>query len=84
MKSKLKYFFLETKLGKLFMKSLAILNTAEGIIHLIVAAIGAWGLIDIGVWDVRAWLPVVENFIFGIFSILTGWALGTVGHHHHH
>lgn len=83
MKKALKHFFLETKLGKYIMKSLAFLNTVEGIVHLIVAGIGAWGLIDIGAYDFRAWLPVWENFVFGGFSILTGWALG-ISHHHHH
>lgn len=83
MKKKLKHFFLETKTGKWIMKSLAVLNTLEGVIHLIVAVVGAWGLIDIEAYDIRAWTPVVENFIFGIFSILTGYALGSTGHHHH-
>lgn len=82
MKKVLKHFFLETKTGKFLMKSLALLNTVEGIIHLIVAVIGAWGLIDTHTYDIRTWTPVVENFIFGFFSILTGYALG-VSHHHH-
>jgi len=82
MKKYLKHFFLETKTGKYIMKSLSWLNTLEGVIHLIVAGIGAWGLVDINAYDIRAWTPVVENFIFGIFSILTGWALG-IDHHHH-
>ncbi|QOV08317.1 hypothetical protein Kirov_118 [Bacillus phage Kirov] len=82
MKKYLKHFFLETKTGKYIMKSLSWLNTLEGVIHLIVAGIGAWGLIDISAYDIRAWTPVVENFVFGIFSILTGWALG-IDHHHH-
>jgi len=82
MKKYLKHFFLETKTGKYIMKSLSWLNTLEGVIHLIVAGIGAWGLVDINAYDIRAWTPVVENFIFGIFSILTGWALG-IDHHNH-
>jgi hypothetical protein len=82
MKKALRYFFLETKLGKGIMKSLALLNAVEGIVHLIVSAIGAWGLIATNTYDARAWLPVYENFLFGFFSILTGWALG-ISHHHH-
>jgi hypothetical protein len=82
-KKAIKHFFLKTAVGKFIMKSLALLNTVEGIIHLIVAGVGAWGLLDIGTSDIRAWTPVVENFIFGGFSILTGWALG-ISHHHHH
>ena len=34
-----------------FVKFLAIINTFEGIIHLIVAGIGLWGIIAEGVWD---------------------------------
>lgn len=74
MKKKMKHFLLETKSGKWLMKSLAFLNTVEGI--------GAWGLIDINAYDIRAWTPVVENFVFGIFSVFTGYALGSAGHHH--
>jgi hypothetical protein len=73
------------KLGKLFVKFLAIINTFEGIIHLIVAAIGFWGLIETGTWDWRLWLPSVENFVFGILSVATGIVLGKgMLHHHHH
>ncbi|MDS7057116.1 hypothetical protein NXG04_07440 [Klebsiella pneumoniae] len=82
MKKKMKHFLLETKSGKWLMKSLAFLNTVEGIVHLVVAGIGAWGLIDINAYDIRAWTPVVENFVFGIFSVFTGYALGSAGHHH--
>jgi hypothetical protein len=77
------HFFYHTRFGKAFMKSMAWLNTAEGIIHLVVAVVGAWGLIDTSTFDVRAWTPVFENFVFGIFSVLVGWALG-IGHDHHH
>lgn len=82
MKSTTRNFFLKTKLGKLIMKSLAFLNTIEGIVHLIVAFIGCWGLIDTHTYDIRTWIPEIENFIFGLFSILTGWALNSVKHEH--
>lgn len=29
-------------------------------------------------------LPNIENFIFGVFSILVGLALGAIHHHHKH
>lgn len=83
-KQKVGHFFLNTRLGKGFMKSIAWLNTAEGIIHIVVAIVGAWGLIDTSTFDIRTWTPVIENAVFGIFSILTGWALGATHHHHHH
>lgn len=68
---------------KWFIKGLAILNTLEGVIHIIVALIGFWGIIDTGTKDWRIWIPPLENFIFGLFSVLTGYVLG-IGHHHVH
>ncbi|PGO60558.1 hypothetical protein [Priestia megaterium] len=78
------YFFLETKIGIWLMASFALLNAVEGFIHLVVAVIGTWGMIDTGSMDIRIWLPVIENFILGLFSLLTGWALGMKHDHHHH
>lgn len=66
---------------KWLVKGLAILNTLEGIIHIGVALIGFWGIIDTGTKDWRIWIPPLENFIFGLFSVLTGYVLG-VGHHY--
>ena len=83
-KSMAKYFFIETKFGIWLMASMALLNAVEGIVHLIVAGIGAWGGIDTSVTDIRVWLPIIENFVLGIFSLLTGWALGIKHHEHHH
>lgn len=68
---------------KWFIKGLALLNTLEGIIHIIVALIGFWGIIDTGFVDWRVVLPPLENFIFGLFSVLTGYVLG-IEHHHGH
>jgi hypothetical protein len=79
-----KYFFIETKIGIWLMASMALLNAVEGIVHLIVAVIGTWGAVDTSVADARVWLPIVENFILGAFSLLTGWALGIKHDHHHH
>jgi hypothetical protein len=83
-KKSAKWFFIETKFGIWLMASMALLNAVEGIVHLIVALIGGWGSIDTGVTDFRVWLPILENFILGIFSLLTGWALGIKHDHHHH
>ena len=82
MKKLVKNFLLNTKAGKLFMRSLAVLNTAEGVIHLVVAFIGVWGVIALGDSNIGVWTPIIENFIFGEFSILTGWALEMTHHHH--
>lgn len=79
-----KYFFIETKMGIWLMASMAVLNAVEGIVHLVVATIGTWGAIDTSVIDIRVWLPIIENFILGVFSLLTGWALGIKHDHHHH
>lgn len=78
------HFFVETNMGIRLMNAMAMLNTVEGIVHLIVAIIGFWGVTAIGVIDVRLLLPIVENFILGGFSLLTGWALGIAHHNHHH
>lgn len=76
-----KYFFIETKIGIWLFASMGILNSVEGIVHLVVALIGSWGAIDTNVIDGRVWLPIFENFVLGIFSLLTGWALG-IKHEH--
>lgn len=78
-----KWFFIETKFGIWLMASMAMLNAVEGIVHLIVAVIGSWGAIDTSVTDIRVWLPIIENFVLGLFSLLTSWALG-MSHDHHH
>ncbi len=78
-----KWFFIETKFGKWLLSSMAMLNAVEGIVHLIVASIGLWGVIALGTFDVRILLPIIENIILGGFSLLTGWAFG-IAHHHTH
>lgn len=84
LKSSAHYFFIETKLGIWLMASMATLNAIEGIVHLVVAGIGTWGMFAERVMDIRIWLPIVENIILGGFSLLTGWALGIKHEHHHH
>lgn len=76
-------FFVETKIGIWIMGAMALLNTIEGLIHLVVAVIGIIGGVDIGLTDWRVWTPIVENFLLGAFSLLTGWALGITHNHHH-
>lgn len=78
-----KYFFTGTRIGIWLMASMALLNAVEGIVHLVVALIGTWGAVDTNVTDIRVWLPIVENLVLGVFSLLTGWALG-IKHDHHH
>ena len=59
----------------MILRSVAVLNTVEGVIHLIVAGVGFWGCYDLRIFDFRVLLPNIENFIFGLFSILTGFVL---------
>lgn len=79
-----KRFFLKSRVGIWLMASMAMLNAVEGIVHLVVAVIGGWGAVDTSVIDIRVWLPIIENFVLGVFSLLTGWALGIKHDHHHH
>ncbi|AYP68312.1 hypothetical protein PQE75_gp167 [Bacillus phage vB_BcoS-136] len=83
-KSFAKKFFIETKMGIWLMASMAMLNAVEGLIHLVVAIIGTWGAVDVSVYDIRVWLPIIENFILGGFSLLTGWCLSVKHDHSHH
>ena len=55
-----------------FQESVALFNWVEGITHLVVSGVGLWGCIAINIFDIRVMTPIVENFIFGIFSVLTG------------
>jgi hypothetical protein len=99
MKRALKHFFLETKIGKWIVASMAVLNSIEGIIHLIVAGVGItgvfkmWGLstfskmfflegVDIAITSWAVMLPNIENIGFGVFSLVVGYVLGVVHHHH--
>lgn len=65
-------------------KPLAILNTLEGLIHIAVAFVGFWGVFSTGEFDWRLLAAPTEHFIFGLFSILTGYILGHEHHHNHH
>lgn len=67
---------------KWLIKFLALLNVAEGFIHIAVALIGLWGAFSLGIWDWRLLVAPIENLFFGLFSLLTGYVLGTDFHHH--
>jgi len=54
---------------------MGLLNWIEGIVHLVISCIGLWGCVMLKVFDVRIMAPIVENFIFGVFSVLTGIVL---------
>lgn len=71
------------KLKQVLISLLAIFNTFEGIIHLIVAVVGLWGIFDTGIYDWRLFVAPVENLIFGLFSVMTGYLLKELGLHHH-
>lgn len=81
-KAAARYFFTATKIGLWIMGGLAAFNAIEGIVHLVTAAIGTWGAVDVQVWDIRVWFPIIENFFTGVLSLVTAWALG-IQHHHH-
>lgn len=63
---------------KILIKFFALLNVAEGIIHITVAGISFWGIWDLNTWDWRVLTAPTENLFFGLFSLLTGWLLGEV------
>ena len=65
-------------------KILAFFNALEGVIHLVIAGIGFWGIFAEMIFDWRIWATPVENLFFGIFSLLTGYILGIDHHHGHH
>lgn len=72
------------KFGAWFIGALALLNTFEGVIHIVVAIIGFWGAFATNVWDWRLIVPPVENLVFGLFSLVTGFVLGKGIHGHSH
>ena len=67
---------------KWFVKILAVLNLSEGIIHIITSLISFWGMWDIGVWDWRIAASPSFDLVLGFVSIITGFVLGSWGHHH--
>jgi hypothetical protein len=66
-------------LKKLFIKTLAAFNAAEGIIHLVVAAVSFWGMYAIGVWDWRIMTAPTADVFLGFVSLITGFVLNRIG-----
>lgn len=60
------------------------LNTLEGAIHIVVAAVGFWGIFANLIWDWRIWSVPTEHLVFGILSLITGHLMVSHHHHHHH
>ena len=66
-----------------FIKTLAVLNLSEGVIHLITSGISFWGMYSLEVWDWRVATSPTADLVLGLFSILTGIVLGKWGCCHH-
>jgi len=56
-------------------KILALINFAEGIIHLVVSLISFWGMYDTGIWDWRIATAPTTDLFLGFTSIITGYVL---------
>lgn len=73
------------RIKKAIVSLLALFNTFEGIIHIIVAIVGLWGgIFATGAYDWRLFVAPIENLVFGLFSILTGYLLKDLNLHQHH
>lgn len=100
LKKKMEHFFFENKFGKWLFGSMAVLNSIEGVIHLIVAGIGTAGVIKaFGITAITTML-----FLSGVAPAITMWAIMLpnienlvfglfsiavgfalgIAHHHHH
>jgi len=100
MKEKAKHFFTKTKFGKWLMKSMALLNSVEGIVHLLVATVGT-----VTMFKVFGIAVITHMLFFGGFKAgITMWGLMMpnienlvfglfslavgyvlgISHHHHH
>jgi hypothetical protein len=77
-------FFTENKTGIRIRKSIGIVNTFEGAIHLVVALISFYGIHLEGASNWMVFAAPVENLVFGLLSLLTGFILGIDLHHHEH
>ena len=64
-------------------KALAIINLAEGVIHLVVSIISFWGIYDTGAWDWRVCAAPATDMVLGACSLVTGVVLGKWQHSHH-
>jgi hypothetical protein len=62
---------------------LALVNLAEGVIHIVASAISFWGIYDTNAWDWRICTAPGIDLVLGITSLVTGIILGKWDHHHH-
>ena len=63
-------------MSKFFLKTLAVLNLGEGVIHIVTASVSFWGMYSLGMWDWRVATSPTADFALGIVSLVTGMALG--------
>lgn len=70
-------------LKQFIIKILALINLAEGLIHLVVSAISFWGIYDNGIWDWRVMTAPTTDLFLGFASLITGYVLKEYVHHHH-
>jgi hypothetical protein len=100
LKDKAKHFFYENKFGRWVFRSMALLNSIEGIVHLIVATLGIIALFNVfGIavithmlflGGVKAGLAMWGMMLPNIENLLFGLFSIVVGvalgidHHHHH
>lgn len=60
---------------KIIKRFLALLNTAEGFIHIMIAIVGFWGIFATDIFDWRIVTATSINLVLGAFSLLTGYVL---------
>jgi branched-subunit amino acid ABC-type transport system permease component len=68
---------------RIFIKALAVLNFAEGFIHIVGAGLSFYGMWDVGIWDWRIAAAPSADLFLGVMSIITGIVLNRWGCHHH-
>ena len=71
-------------LKKIFITLLALLNAAEGVIHLVTAGVSFYGIYDLGIRDWRVMAAPTADSVLGIVSLVTGYVLNKIGQNGHH
>jgi hypothetical protein len=69
-------------LKQIIIKILALINLAEGVIHLLVSLISFWGIYDNNIWDWRVMTAPTTDLFLGLTSLLTWFFLKDYCHHH--
>ena len=69
-------------LKNIIIKSLALLNAVEGIIHIVTACISFYGMWDLGVWDWRVMTAPTFDLFLGAVSLITGYVLNKIDWKH--